>query len=347
MKRLKVETSRPYEVLVGENILENAGTYMRECGIGAKKVFIISDDRVLPLYGAKVKKALENAGFKAYTLAFENGERNKTLATVGKILSTLCAAEITRSDALVALGGGVVGDVCGFCAAIYLRGVKFVQIPTTLLAAVDSSVGGKTGVDLPQGKNLAGAIHQPSLVLCDTSVVKNLPDALFSEGMAEVLKYGVIRDEAFFGRLAAKTASIGEMIETSVKIKADIVKKDEFDTGERMLLNFGHTFGHAVEKTSGFTLSHGESVAIGMCLAAAYAEKTGFCAGVLPPLKAALVAYGLPTENPFEKRELFAAMTGDKKRFGDDVNLILPRRIGDAAIVKTPLSEFEERFLSL
>ena len=347
MKKIRIETSRPYDAVIGENVLENAGTYMRESGISAQKAFIVSDDTVLSLYGLKVKKALESAGYKAYTLAFEHGEKHKTLATAEKILSTLCAAEITRGDVLVALGGGVAGDVCGFCAAIYLRGVPFVQIPTTLLAAVDSSVGGKTGVDLPQGKNLVGAFHQPSLVLCDTGVLQDLPSPLYAEGMAEVVKYGMIRDEAFFYKLAVRGVSVEDIVLTSVKIKADIVKNDEFDRGERMLLNFGHTFGHAVEKASGFTLSHGESVAIGMCIAADYAEKTGVCAGVLKPLAEVLSSYGLPTENPFEKAELFNAMTGDKKRFGDDINLILPAKIGRAEIVKTPLEIFRERFFAL
>lgn len=347
MKKIRIETSRPYDAFIGENILENAGTYMRESNIEAKKAFIVSDDTVLSLYGLKAKKSLESAGYKAYTLAFEHGEKHKTLATVEKILSTLVAAEITRGDVLVALGGGVVGDVCGFCAAIYLRGVQFVQVPTTLLAAVDSSVGGKTGVDLPHGKNLVGAFHQPVLVLCDTGILNDLPAPLYAEGMAEVVKYGVIRDKAFFDKLAAREISTEEIVEKSVCIKADIVKNDEFDRGERMLLNFGHTFAHAVEKASGFTLSHGESVAIGMCIAAEYAEKTGFCEGVSKPLAAVLSSYGLPTENPFEKGELFGAMTGDKKRFGDDINLILPSKIGRAEIVKTPLEVFKERFFAL
>ncbi len=339
MKRITIETSSPYEALIGENLLDKAGGYMREAGIGAKKAFIVSDDTVLALYGKRVKDALAAAGYAPFTLAFEHGEKHKTLATVEKILSTLCAAEITRSDVLVALGGGVVGDVCGFAAAIYLRGVKFVQIPTTLLAAVDSSVGGKTGVDLPAGKNLAGAFHQPSLVLCDTSVISSLPENLYSEGMAEVVKYGMIKNAAFFEELEAGKADTENIVETSVRTKAEIVKNDEFDRGERMLLNFGHTFGHAAEKLSGFGMSHGEGVALGMVFACRYAEETGFLReeGLRGRLESALARYRLPALCPFTGRELFKAMTNDKKRFGDTIHLVLPRRAGLAEICPTPV----------
>ena len=344
MKRIPIETAAPYEVVAGENILKDAGAYMRAAGVAARKAFIVSDDVVLPLYGGAVRASLLAAGFQPYTLAFEHGEEHKNLATIEKILSTLCAAEITRSDVLVALGGGVVGDVCGFAAAIYLRGVKFVQIPTTLLAAVDSSVGGKTGVDLPAGKNLAGAFHQPALVLCDTAVLSALPEKLFSEGMAEAIKYGVIGNAAFFAALEEGRADTETVVETSVRAKAEVVKKDEFDTGERMLLNFGHTFGHAIEKLSGFTVSHGEGVAAGMLFACRYAEKIGFSEekDITVRLKNALARYRLPAECPFTGAELFPAMVHDKKRAGDKINLILPKRIGRAEICPTPMETVKE-----
>ncbi|PWM72421.1 MAG: 3-dehydroquinate synthase [Bacillota bacterium] len=343
MKRIPIETAKPYEVLVGGGILQSAGREIARVTKG-KKAFIVSDDVVLPLYGGEVRAALIDAGFQVYTLAFEHGERHKTLATAEKILSTLCAAEITRSDVLVALGGGVVGDVCGFVAAIYLRGVSFVQIPTTLLAAVDSSVGGKTGVDLPAGKNLAGAFHQPSLVVCDTDVISNLPENLFSEGMAEAIKYGVIGDAAFFAALETGHADIETVVETSVRAKAAVVKKDEFDAGERMLLNFGHTFGHAAEKLSDFTVSHGEGVAMGMAFACRYAEKIGFAEekNMQERLQATLARYRLPTECPFSGKELFSAMANDKKRAGQSLRLILPKKIGRAEIFPVSMETLKE-----
>ena len=344
MIRIPIETHTPYEVLIGKGVLANTGTEIRRVAAEAKKAFIVSDDTVLALYGKSVRDSLVAAGFRVYTLAFAHGEEHKTLATAEKILSTLCAAEITRTDVLVALGGGVVGDVCGFVAAIYLRGVKFVQIPTTLLAAVDSSVGGKTGVDLPAGKNLAGAFHQPSAVVCDTEILSVLPDRLFSEGMAEVIKYGMIGNAAFFGALENGQADLETIVETSVRAKAEIVKKDEFDKGERMLLNFGHTFGHAIEKLSGFSLSHGEGVAMGMVFACRYADKIGYSqeADIAKRLSAVLARYRLPAASPFTGRELFAAMVNDKKRRGDTISLILPRSAGDARIVPVPMETFKE-----
>jgi 3-dehydroquinate synthase len=235
---------------------------------------------------------------------------------------------------IVALGGGVVGDLAGFAAATYLRGIRFIQVPTTLLAAVDSSVGGKTAIDLSAGKNLAGAFYQPSLVLCDTDTLNTLPEDIFRDGCAEVIKYGILYDEPFFSYL--ENAGLGfdreAVIARCVELKRDVVAKDEFDTGERMKLNLGHTIGHGVEARSNFALSHGKSVAIGMAIVA----RASHCPDTQRILQC-LEKFGLPTTTDYPPEDIYTYTLSDKKRSGGTVKLILPRSIGCCEIVPTPV----------
>lgn len=347
MKKLKVKTSTEYEIIIGKSFLDSVGEYVKSVCLG-KNALIVSDDTVYSLYGERVKESLEKSGYNARTFVFENGERSKNMQTVLQIISRLADERFTRSDFIVALGGGVVGDISGFAAAIYLRGISFVQIPTTLLAAVDSSVGGKTGVDILQGKNLVGSFHQPSLVLCDTAVIEKLPSEVYSDGMSEVIKYGVICSKNIFDSVSSGSYDLEDIIYNCVCVKSEIVEKDEFDNGQRQLLNLGHTFGHAVEKLSNFTISHGKGVAIGMVLAAKFAYKTGICKDdITLVLEKTLKAVNLPVKCDYAAEDMFAVMALDKKRRGENINLILPEKIGKAIIKKYSLSEFGEVFKNL
>ena len=265
-----------------------------------------------------------------------------------ELLTVLAQQQLTRSDLLVALGGGVVGDLTGFAAATFLRGVKFIQVPTTLLAAVDSSVGGKTAIDLPAGKNLAGAFYQPSLVLCDTDTLDTLPRSVFLDGCAEVIKYGIIYDRAFFDYLRAAGPEFDReaVIRRCVELKRDVVALDEFDTGERMKLNLGHTLGHGVEARSHFSLSHGKSVSIGIAMVSRAAAREGLLRQEdAQIIQDTLESYGLPISTEYPTRELISYMLSDKKRSGGTIPLIIPTEIGHCDIVPTPvdaLSAFVE-----
>ena len=251
---------------------------------------------------------------------------------------------MTRTDMIVALGGGVTGDLAGFGAAVYLRGISFVQIPTTFLAAIDSSVGGKTAVDLEAGKNLAGAFYQPKLVLCDTDVLQTLPEVVFADGIAEALKYGVLGDAALFEKIAGGDfrQDLEEIIETCVSMKRDVVEEDEFDTGKRQLLNLGHTFGHAIEQKSHFQMTHGHAVAIGMHLIAKAAEAKGIAEkGTAAAIAKALEQNQLPKETEFSPAEVAEGTLRDKKRRGGTISFVFPKKIGDCEIVKIPVEEVE------
>lgn len=341
MKTVNVSASKKYEVLIGKGILADAGKFV--CKVKKNcKAAIISDDRVFSIYGETVKKSLELSGFSTCSFAFENGEKSKNLKTYAEILDFLTENKISRTDIIVALGGGVVGDVAGFCAATYLRGIDFVQMPTTLLAAVDSSVGGKTAVDLPGGKNLVGAFHQPSLVVCDTDAFTTLDNRQLSCGMAEVIKYAVMCDNELFCLLEKSgTIDYAELVERCVSIKRDIVENDEFDNGERKLLNLGHTLGHAIEKHSDFNLTHGEAVAVGLVKICNLSEKYGYSKENLTQrICAVLEKYGLPTEYEITSKELYSIATGDKKVESGTITLVIPENIGKCRLEKMTLSEF-------
>ena len=340
MKTIRVNASRTYDVTVEDGCLSSAGGRIAAV-TGAGAAAVVSDDIVFPLYGERVLKSLRDAGLRAVSFVFPAGERSKNLAVYGELLNFLAESRLSRSDALVALGGGVCGDLGGFAAATYLRGIPFVQLPTTLLAAVDSSVGGKTAVDLPAGKNLAGAFCQPSLVLCDPQTLSTLPDAVFTDGCAEVVKYGLLGSEPFFRSLGRTPVreQLESVIAFCVAMKRDYVDADEFDRGRRQFLNLGHSFGHAVEACSGYTLGHGSCVAIGMAMIARAARAKGFCPDeTLSDVLGLLAQYRLPTESPYGARELLRALTLDKKIANGSIRLIVPEAVGRCRAVSVPLA---------
>ncbi len=341
MKKVHITASNKYDVIIGKGILETSGKLIGEI-FPKGKCAIISDDKVYSIYGETVKNSLIESGFSVDVFEFPNGEKSKTISTYTEILEFLAEKELTRSDFVVALGGGVTGDMAGFAAATYLRGIKFVQIPTTFLAAIDSSVGGKTGVNLDAGKNLVGAFHQPSLVICDTDTFKTLDEKTFADGTAEAIKYGMIKEPVLLEKLSGDF-DIEEVVETCVKIKRDVVAKDEFETGERKLLNFGHTIGHGVEKCSNYSITHGHGVAIGMSIITKASEIFGICEkGMSQNLDELLEKCGLPTKCPYSAEELYRVALSDKKRSGDYITVVLPKYVGECILKKITVDELLE-----
>lgn len=345
MKTVHVNTGKPYDIFIERGILDNCGEYARKLST-AQKVTVITDSNVAPIYLSRVTISLEKAGFEVKSHVFEAGEESKTLTTVSEMYNTLADFKMTRKDLVLALGGGVTGDMAGFAAATYLRGINFIQVPTSLLSQVDSSVGGKTGVDLPHGKNLVGAFHQPVAVLIDPDTLKTLPDAFVCDGMAEVIKYGCIKDAEFFENLENTNAleHIEDVIEVCVSIKRDVVSRDEHEAGERMLLNFGHTLGHSIEKIYNFTgISHGMAVAIGMVLIARAGEKQGITEkGTTEKIAQLCLKYGLPIADSATFKDMAECAKGDKKTAGGGINLVLLTKIGDSFTKKISLDELEE-----
>ena len=342
MKTVHVKASREYDVLIGSGLLCTLGAHA--AGMGkVKKVCIVSETNVWPLYGRQAQQSLRDAGLEVVPeFVFPAGEESKNGFTFLNLLNHLAQHRLTRTDLIVALGGGVVGDLAGFAAASYLRGIRFIQVPTTLLAAVDSSVGGKTAIDLPAGKNLAGAFYQPSLVFCDTDTLNTLPEQVFRDGCAEVIKYGVLYDLNLFSYLTLTGPDFDRerVITRCVELKRDVVAEDEFDTGARMKLNLGHTVGHGVEAHSNFTISHGTAVAIGMAIVSRAGCADGICSeSTRDAVLSILHQFGLPCSCSFSAEQLYTSALSDKKRSGGTVNLIIPRSIGDCAIVPTDVSD--------
>ena len=334
MTTITVSASRTYDVIIGPGLLPQLGEYAQKLCKGHAAA-IVSDSNVWPLWGQTAETALRNAGFQVVSFVFPAGENSKNGSVYLELVNFLAENGLTRGDLLIALGGGVVGDLTGFAAATYLRGVPYIQVPTTLLAAVDSSVGGKTAIDLPAGKNLCGAFYQPSLVLCDTDTLTTLPESVFRDGCAEVIKYAVLYDPELFSILERDGLAFHReaIIAKCVQWKRQAVTEDEFDTGARMKLNLGHTLGHGMEAASDFSLSHGQAVAMGMA-AVCRASKCLDTQRIL----ALLEAFGLPTATALPANEIHRHALGDKKRSGDTVNLIIPQVIGDCAIVPTPVA---------
>ena len=343
MKTIEVKASKAYQVHIGNGLLPTLGINIKAV-CNADKAAIVSDTNVFPLHGATAVQSLEKAGFDVVTFVIPAGEESKNGAVYLDLLNFLAENQLTRSDCLIALGGGVVGDLTGFAAATYLRGISYIQVPTTLLAAVDSSVGGKTAIDLPAGKNLCGAFCQPKLVLCDLNTLNTLPEDIFRDGCAEVIKYGILYDPTLFAHLTEHGLAFHreDVIARCVELKRDVVMEDEFDTGGRMKLNLGHTIGHGVEAQSHFELSHGKSVAIGMCIVARSSAKNGICSEETKDRIIAVVErFGLPTATEYGVESLFTSALSDKKRAGDTVNLIVPVAIGDCRISPTPVSQLK------
>lgn len=348
MKTLTVDLpGREYDILIEAGLLDRAGERVRAACPRAEKLFVVTDKNVAPLYLDRLLTSLRQVGFAAEAQVIPAGEGSKSAKELNLLWENMMNFGLTRTDAVVALGGGVVGDLAGFAAATILRGVDFVQIPTTLLAQVDSSVGGKVAIDLVAGKNLAGCFWQPQLVLMDPETLSTLPDGTFADGMAEVIKYGCIAHRAFFDFLAShpSRAEIMEDIEyvlyTCCDIKRSVVETDERDTGARMLLNFGHTIGHAYELAGHYeTWTHGQAVAAGMCVAAKLGVSLGLTPAEVPGrLEALLAKLGLPTAIPCDIQTYTAAITRDKKGTGGDISLVLLETLGHAVTHKMPKAQ--------
>lgn len=348
MNKITINASRTYDVITGAGLISQSGQLIRQAlGEKTKKVCIVTDDNVSHLYRTPVKESLKEAGFEVVSFVFPHGEAYKSLATLSKLLDFLAYKQLTRSDAIIALGGGITGDLAGFAAATYLRGIQFVQIPTTLLAAVDSSVGGKTGVNLSAGKNLAGAFWQPSLVVFDTDTIKTLAYDLLLDGAAEAIKAGVIADRELFEYIdqvseLTDPAVITTLSTRAIWIKQQVVEADERDTGVRQLLNFGHTIGHAIEKCSSFSISHGHAVAIGMVIVARASLKNDWSEeDCLTPILNSLNKFRFPLDCTFSAAELTQAALKDKKRMGDTITLVVPVTLGNCQLKQLPVSELE------
>ncbi len=330
---VSVKASRNYNVIIENSARHSVGTLCREV-IGGNKALLLSDTNVAPLYGEDVKRSLENAGFEVFSYTVAAGEESKSTENYLAIVGYLAQQGFTRADTLVALGGGVVGDLGGFSAATYMRGIGFVQMPTSVLAAVDSSVGGKTAVNLAAGKNLLGAFYQPHLVVCDPETLETLPKEIYADGMAEVIKYGMIWDKDFFCDLEKGSLDITEIIKKCVEIKGAVVGEDELDKGLRQILNFGHTVGHAIEKCSHFGITHGSAVAMGMAIISRAVNKE-----LCERLTALLEKTGLPTACPYTASELYNAALADKKRQAESLTIVTVPEIGKYELKRIKITE--------
>ncbi|MFH1714836.1 MAG: 3-dehydroquinate synthase [Elusimicrobiota bacterium] len=359
MKEIKVNlTYNPYIVYIGGQFTKSALHLTAQKG---QKALIITDENVNKLYTAKLESAIDEAGYFAVTKVIPAGEKYKNMDTVKIMYEECLAHNMDRGSIIIALGGGVVGDMAGFTASIYLRGIPFIQIPTTLLAQVDAGIGGKTGIDLPQGKNLIGTFYQPKFVWIDPNVLTTLDDKEYINGLAEVIKYGIIKDEKLFDYLKENVKDVLEkntnaleyILSACVKIKADVVAKDEKEQGLRRILNFGHTLGHALEAQEGYTARHGECVAVGMSFAAFVSHKTGICDGeILDKIDEILVDYGFK-DVIIKYKELLGSggkkaddvikiMKNDKKMDQGKVNYVLPVKIGGVVVKELILDDLEK-----
>ena len=343
-RQIPVNTDPAYTVTIGPGLLKDCGPRLRAI-MNPCRMAVVTDNTVAPLYLDTVLQSLAASGFDAFSVTFPAGEGSKNFTTLSAILERLAAERLTRSDCVIALGGGVVGDMAGFAAACYLRGIRYVQMPTTLLAAVDSSVGGKTAIDLAAGKNLAGAFLQPAAVLCDTDCLKTLPPEIFADGAAEAVKTGVLASPELFALFESGnlTAMPEEAIAQCVAYKAGVVERDEREQGERKLLNLGHTIGHAIEKCSGYTIPHGHAVAAGLAIMARSAAALGEMTPAAIERRdaericATLSRLGLPISTEYPPDALAGAALSDKKRSGDSITIVIPQEIGQCRLNSIPV----------
>lgn len=338
-----INAGNGYDVVIGRKLLDECGEYLADV-LSSRNAAIITDSNVMPLYLERVMNSLKRSGFSVCSFCFDAGEPSKNMVTLSQILEFLAENHMTRKDCVIALGGGVTGDMAGFAAGCYMRGIRFVQIPTTLLAAVDSSVGGKTAVDLTAGKNLAGLFIQPDIVLMDLDTLKSLTPHFLADGMAEAIKTAILSSGEMLSLFEeGKTAdNLQEIITGCVRYKGYVVEEDEFESGMRQLLNLGHTVGHAVEKCSGYSITHGHAVAIGTAIICRAAAKNGFCDIQLAKrVESILSGCGLPTETAYDAGQLAQAALVDKKRKGDSITLVLPRTVGDCVLYDMHISQLE------
>lgn len=342
MKKLTVKASKEYEVHIGNGILKNIGKLFSEKK-KSEKVAIISDTNVAPLYLKCVEESLKKVNVDVCSFVLESGEKSKTGENFIKILNFLAQNSLSRKDTVIALGGGVVGDIAGFCAASYMRGIGFVQIPTSLLAMVDSSVGGKCAIDLDSGKNLAGAFYQPDFVLCDVELLKTLKEEFYFDAMAEIIKYAMISDADLADELLKDKPDIEKVITRCITIKAEIVAEDEFEGGKRKLLNFGHTVGHAIEKLSNYEVTHGRAVAVGMYVITNALTKSGKCEnGTFEMLVTLLKRYNLSYECPYSPEQIKRISQKDKKAAGDFIDVVEVVKTGESRYRKINFSELKK-----
>ena len=348
MKKIIVNASVKYEVLIGENLLTSSAERIKAVSNNGAKFAVITDKTVNSIYAEKFSSALKDAGLSVVKYVVKGGEKSKSGKDYLKILEFLAEEKFTRSDCLIALGGGVIGDLTGFVAATYLRGIDFIQVPTTLLAFADSSVGGKTAINLKSGKNLVGAFYQPKLVLCDVDLINTLSASDYASGMAEIIKYGMLFDNEMLKLLdSGMDGKAEEIIWRAVDFKRKVVEEDERDNGSRQLLNFGHTLGHAIEIKSKFKIPHGQAVAIGMKIITERALAKGLCKEeVLIVLIKLLKKYGLYTEKTFDVQKLFEITLVDKKRKSGDITVVLPTSLGKCELKKMSINEWKEFLLN-
>lgn len=339
MKTRTIHASTPYEVVIGAGLLEELGSRTAAVVKGRTAV-VVSDDQVFEIYGEKAENSLKNSGFFVKNFVLPHGEQSKNGENFLKLVNFLAENRLTRTDVIVALGGGVTGDLAGFAAACYLRGIACVQVPTSLLAMVDSSVGGKTAIDLPAGKNLCGAFHQPALVICDPELLNTLPAEFLTDGMAEVIKYAVLGQEGLFALLKNGIEHWEQVIYDCVCAKAKLVEADEFDNGSRQFLNLGHTLGHSLELGSNFALSHGSAVAIGMAMMAkAACKKEMLTSENRDEIVNLLKKYNLPTETDQSREAICKTALGDKKRRGDTITLVVPVEKDECKLHPIPVEQ--------
>lgn len=334
MQVVTVNASKKYDVKIGTGFIEKIGDHITPLMSG-KKVMVVSDDNVFPLYGEKAVKSLSEAGYVVSTFVFKSGEESKNITTYNDLLEALFEAQLTRKDLIVAIGGGVVTDLSGFASATFQRGIGLVMVPTTLLAAVDASVGGKNGINLSRGKNQVGTFCQPSLVLCDIETLWTLPREEYINGCAEIIKYSMIVNEGLFELIRDKEIrdQYEDIITRCITIKRDFVEADEFDIGKRMMLNFGHTIGHAVEACSGYKIPHGRAVAIGMAAITKAAVINGYCTeDTRMQLDELLEQYDLLDELKYTAKELMECVKVDKKNSSGMLRIVIPKAIGSCWI---------------
>lgn len=331
MKRITVNTSKQYDVLLGSGLIRQLPALLAPVCEG-RKIGIITDDTVEGLYANNVAQDLAAAGYQVSTFAFPHGEGSKHIGTLSDILEYFAERHFTRKDVFLSIGGGVVGDITGLAAALYMRGIQFIQVPTTLLSMVDASVGGKTAVDLKAGKNLIGAFWQPSMVVADTQVIAYLPDGIFAEGMAEVIKSDLIANAGIVKWVQEGTVKshLEETIESCIQMKRKVVEQDEYETkGLRKVLNMGHTVAHAIEKLSGYEVSHGIAVATGLVWEAKISSYLGLCApGLVDEIRQAVDAFGLYYDVPYAVEAMVEAMKSDKKNDDSRIDFVFPITYG-------------------
>lgn len=345
-QHLRIKVGEGYDVYIGSGLLENCGRFISEL-FPQRNCMIVSDTNVAPLYLDTVKASCLSAGLGVNSFIFPAGEEQKTLSTYGTILNAIADAHLTRKDFVIALGGGVCGDMAGFASGCYMRGIPFVQIPTTVLSMVDSSVGGKCAVDLPQGKNMAGIFHQPSLVLCDTDTLSTLTPEVFADGCAEAIKTGILDGKELYELLqeGPEEDRLPQIIGRCIAYKGGVVERDEKEQGERKLLNLGHTAGHAIEKCSNYAVSHGSAVAIGTAMMARAADALAWSTEpISEDIESLLKDYRLPVTTDFEPEELLEAALSDKKRSGKLITIIMPEAIGHCVMREVTREQLLEVF---